>query len=215
MNLGFSTVINDKPTYFVQKIWLSLIKNCSDILIENQKINIYSEFEKYSKEYENKSPKSVDWLFSGIETASPKDHTIRNLSPKFKALVTQSVESGVFKIKTETENFVTGTKIHFIINNRTKNRFQFAPIVPVVSRQFLVIKYVDFSPQPIILFFNDNGEVDFTKPCLNLDPCNHFEYTTKLDEIAKSDGFDSWEDFLQYFNTDGTYKMIHWTKKTY
>jgi hypothetical protein len=64
MILPFSTVINGKPTYFVEKIWHS-------ILFLN-KVDV-ADYQNYSKEYQQKFNQKWDKL----ETPTPKKHTIR------------------------------------------------------------------------------------------------------------------------------------------
>ena len=54
----------------------------------------------------------------------PKKHTIR---------------------KDEKDRWKVGNDIHFVINNRTKNRFQFAPITKVKSIQIIKIKLLNLS----------------------------------------------------------------------
>ena len=39
------------------------------------------------------------------------------------------------------DRWKAGNKIHFIINNRTKNLFQFAPVIPVISVQTIFFNW--------------------------------------------------------------------------
>lgn len=67
MILPFSTQINGKPTYFVDKIWTSLMEDLNYDFLRD-----YLQFEKLaSKELENKNP------FIKISDFKPKLHTIR------------------------------------------------------------------------------------------------------------------------------------------
>lgn len=104
----------------------------------------------------------------------------------------------------KADRWKSGRDIHFVINNRTKNRFQFAPIIQVTSIQKFEISYVDV--------FIDQKK--FTE-----------KYTIKIDGrkldwkeievLAKNDGFDSTDDFIQFFNKDFKGKIIHWTDLKY
>lgn len=98
-----------------------------------------------------------------------------------------------------------GMNIDFFINVRKKNMFRFAPVLPVVSIQtFQIIHY-------------DNTETVWEFP--------HLKYAIRVDKrrlepseieiLALNDGFDSVEDFLNYFNRDFKGKIIHWTDLKY
>jgi hypothetical protein len=93
-----------------------------------------------------------------------------------------------------------GTKIDFFINCRQPNMFRFAPVLPVVRTQKIEIKYDKMFGKtlyPEILIDN-----------VKLHPM-------KLDELAQNDGFDTIEDFFEYFNEDFMGKIIHWTDLRY
>lgn len=135
----------------------------------------------------------VEKILSGIEPLS-----LRHELPEV-------VDYNVFtkcpaKIHTIREDkkdrWKAGNKIHFVINNRTKNRLQFAPVLPCVSTQKIIIEYSAFFP-PLVA-------VDGRK-------LNRWE----IKELAINDGFDSVEDFFSWFNEDFTGKIIHWTDCLY
>lgn len=93
-----------------------------------------------------------------------------------------------------------GNLIHFVINNRTPQRFQFSPVVEVKSVQEIFIKYEfpnnkDFKPNVFI----DNQLLDIKQ----------------VYELAINDGFDSVDDFFSWFKDDFTGKIIHWTNLKY
>jgi hypothetical protein len=178
MNLGFSTHIDGKPTYFIDKIWASFPVNGDTFYSE-------SAWELYVDGY---FKKFKDMPFK-LHEPSIKIHTIR---------------------EDKTNRWKVGSNIHFVINNRTKNRFQFAPVVPVVRIQFIKISYIPGSIFPLILIL-DEGTLKNV-----LDPIeNHFEYITQISDLAQNDGFDSWQEFLKYFNQDYFGKIIHWTDFKY
>lgn len=86
--------------------------------------------------------------------------------------------------------------IHFVINNRTPQRFQFAPVVKCVSVQNIEIRY----------FIKNN----VNKVSIKVDGVK-----TSLNDISINDGFESPGEFLDYFNKDFTGKIIHWTNLKY
>lgn len=166
MILPFSTQMNGKPTYFVEKIWQSFpdeftIDNFPDFLIND----IY----KFSED-------AVDFI--------PKLHTIR---------------------EDEKDRWKAGNKIDYFINCRQKDMFRFAPVLPVVSTQKVLMTYYH---SDVIQISIDDREL--------------FSYTERL-EFAINDGFDSWEDFFNYFcpkikaapKECYTPKLIHWTDLRY
>jgi len=92
--------------------------------------------------------------------------------------------------------------IDFYINCRQKNMFQFAPRLPCVSTQEVFMTYA----------FNGIIEISVDDTYIN----------DRL-AFAQNDGFDTWEDFFNYFypkikaNPDLFYKgkIIHWTELRY
>jgi hypothetical protein len=110
MILGFSTQLNGKPTYFVEKILASLIayaKSADNYLLLADIMRFafrYSEFFK------------VDYneFLSKIKEVNPKHHTMREDSK---------------------ERWSDFCLIHFFINVRTKLMFKFAPTLRVKSTQ--------------------------------------------------------------------------------
>jgi hypothetical protein len=106
MILPFSTQLNGKPTYFIEKIWEGLLRP------------VFKDDEQYIdhlKDYEEQFGKHWDYLPEESERmTSPKIHTIR---------------------EDKKERWKAGTKIDFFINCRQKDMFRFAPVLPVVSVQ--------------------------------------------------------------------------------
>jgi hypothetical protein len=164
MILAFSQKINDKPTYFVEKIWACLYYRF---------IDFDDKFYKYNQEYKEKFEGAI---FVNFGITHPKRHTIR---------------------KDTSNRWKAGNDIHFCINVRTKNQFQFAPVVKCVSTQKLEIK-----KHPIHNVFSVYVDGIYLEPD-----------DTEL--LAINDGFDSVEDFFAYFNKDFTGKIIHWTNLKY
>lgn len=106
-----------------------------------------------------------------------------------------------------------GTMIDFFINARTKQMFRFAPRIAVVSTQKVEMIWTGkATPIPTIDIWID-GEcyVANYEPEYN----SSQQRQTRMEELAYNDGFDTVEEFLEYFNTDFTGKIIHWTDKRY
>ena len=116
-----------------------------------------------------------DWDYT-LEAVTPKLHTIR-LDP--------------------SNRWKSGMKIHPVINNRTPNRFQFAPTMECVSVQRINIHYHWGGLAPSVRI---DGKL------LNEDD---------LLQLALNDGFPSVGAFFAYFNTDFSGNLIHWTDLKY
>lgn len=194
MTLSFSTQLNRRPTFFVEKII-----NC--LKAEGHHIDVLGVGMQL------KDP-------LGVECGSKK-HTIR----------------------ADTKNrWRVGMPIHFVVKNRTPNRFQFAPILPVKAIQKIKIQWQDISCvdcefssihplrwSPVVfvdgkIFYRPyysigvNYTIDFGKPTVvKSSPLIDFG----IEELAKNDGFDSVEDFFRYFNSNFDGKIIHWTDYIY
>lgn len=187
MTLGFSTNIDNKPTYFVEKIINSLHYD----LKMGSKLNPFLLEKKYG--YNSKTE-----LIESIRELHPKKHTIRFMTP-------------------ERADQWEDKKIHFVIGNRTPNRFQFAPLTKVTSIQRMHFRFnvghieIEIDEEVWAEIFH-HGFDDI------------YEYTTDLEELAKNDGFVGVEDFIKYFNPhaiqdarkQGKYPfLIHWTDLKY
>lgn len=101
-----------------------------------------------------------------------------------------------------------GMKIHPVINNRSKNRFQFAQVLEVKAIQKIEITHIPGNVQVDIdgEFYGEadhHGLVDI------------YNHTVDLEKLAINDGFESVEDFFAWFNKDFTGKIIHWINLKY
>lgn len=97
-----------------------------------------------------------------------------------------------------------GTNIHFVINNRTKKRFQFAPVIPCMSIQKIEIKYESDWKAVFIddwLFYEEN-ELYYTQ-------------REAMNTFALNDGFPTVDAFFSYFNQNFNGKLIHFTDLKY
>lgn len=103
-----------------------------------------------------------------------------------------------------------GMKIHPVINNRTKDRLQFAPTIVCTEVQYIRIVWTDGLPvvhigdtkESVMPWYWDFNEEDG----YGLD---------QMKMLAQNDGFDSVEQFFWWFNSDFTRKIIHWTDFKY
>lgn len=109
-----------------------------------------------------------------------------------------------------------GKVIHFIINNRTPNRFQFMPILPVLSTQKVVISQFE---DTITKFKYRTVKIGDTWKWSNTIFSQESE--SKILEFVKNDGFDDIDSFFDYFFPKKgkllvkELKLIHWTPLKY
>lgn len=170
MILPFSTKIDGKETFFVEKIIKGLIKN-SIISID-------------------KASELLDIPISQISKLEikPKLHTIR---------------------EDKNNRWKVGTKIDFFINARQKNMFRFAPVLPVVSTQVFEINWHSSNEKLFVRVYIDGksfARIDFDK---------ELYVSGQMLDFVNSDGFDTIEDFFDYFDKDYVGKIIHWTDLEY
>lgn len=96
-----------------------------------------------------------------------------------------------------------GMDIHFAINPRSKNYFQFAPVIPCVSVQEIEIIHTGYSPNTPAVYIHNGKSL--------MNPLSYSEIET----LAQNDGFDSVEQFFAWFNKDFKGQLIHWSNHTY
>lgn len=98
----------------------------------------------------------------------------------------------------EKKRWKPGMNIHFVMFQRRPWQINFAPVLPVKAVETIWIYRQgidDFEPSVYI----------------NEERLNEEE----IKSLAKNDGFDSVDDFFEYFNEDFEGKLIHWTDKVY
>jgi len=183
MTLGFSQQINGKPNYFIDKIWCGLL--------EQGICGIFT----YS-EFVNNHKKKFGSYWESVKRPAP------DLKPKLHT------------IRDDPHNrWKPGVNIHMVVNNRSKNRFQFAPVIKCTSTQDIEIKWFE-SKKPIESWMgavHNPKEYLYALIKINGKQVGH----TRMREIAINDGFNSIEDFFAYFNKDFKGKIIHWTDLQY
>lgn len=160
-----------QPNYFVEKIILGL-----------EDYSLINESYPVIKAYSERTGKDFISICNTMYESNlePKIHTIR---------------------EDKADRWKAGNDIHFVINSRTKNRFQFAPVVLCVSVQEIEIKHIPFGK---------NGN-RFSQIYVDGNAIN--QEGEKI--IALNDGFPSVEAFFQYFKEDFIGKIIHWTDLKY
>lgn len=92
-----------------------------------------------------------------------------------------------------------GVMIDFYTGVRTKAMKRFGTRVPVVSTQKIEILYYK------------NFKHIFRSVIVD----SHYLSIEEQKELAQNDGFDTLEDFFNYFDKNFTGKIIHWTDKKY
>lgn len=145
-------------------------------LMDN-KISEYIDYRNYEILFDDK----FDRYWDGSRTIfNSKLHTIR---------------------EDKNNRWKAGNNIHFVINNRTKDRFQFAPVVKCVSVQYIEISHTSLSRK------------NFSKPFVKVD--GKYLLYSEMKSLAINDGFPSVEAFFQFFDKDFNGKIIHWTDLKY
>jgi len=170
MTLAFATHIDKAPTYFVEKVW----KGLSDLSLvtDSQQAKYFDPADGLMKS----SPYVMDYKV--FYKVYPKLHTIREDS---------------------SNRWKVGMDIHMAIRNRSKDRFQFAPIVKCVSTQTIKIQWATIDL------------VRMAHITIGGKALSH----SQMDDLARNDGFDSTGSFFKWFKEDFEGKIIHWTDLQY
>ncbi len=190
MNLSFSTkwstqmnALAGKPTHFVEKIWAGLLLN-------EELLNMPSN---EALEYLYACEKNIHGWVEPVDFIEvPKLTTIReDIHDRWKA----------------------GNKIHFVINNRTKDRFQFAPVLRVKSVQKIEIFNYTNSSKSLIQYSALENDCTYRIYSVLID--GKQLRSEQVDRLAINDGFPSVEAFFNFFDKDFSGKIIHWTDLRY
>lgn len=178
--IGFSVKFPwGEETHFVPKIWKGLVD-----------YNGYTiaDIFLYAVAIEEKG--LIDKLFphnlENLENIFPKIHTIR---------------------EDKANLWKPGRKIHPVVFNQTKDRFQFAPVLECKSVQKIEIRYIPEMPGRGCIKINGIFKSVFNS--------NFSDDKDFLNQLALNDGFNSIEDFFRFFNKDFTGKIIHFTDFEY
>ena len=153
----------------------------------------------------------VEKIWAGLEEycIDPFDFEARRTGKyEFKDNIDRNPK--IHTIREDRKNrWKEGKNIDFFINSRTENMFRFAPKIAVISTQELKINW-----------FSDKRDL---APCKAGGIYNYVEVIIDgkrleikdVEQLAINDGFDSVEDFFDFFNQSFKGKIIHWTKFKY
>jgi hypothetical protein len=186
MILPFSTQLNGKPTYFPEKILSGMLKE-----FEGKKNKDFSAAPEFIYEYGVYADYPyVEACLMFVDECIPKIHSIR---------------------EDKKDRWKVGYLIDYFINSRTKDMFRFAPRVNCLNIQKIVFEWSGGEINTVTIYIDDvcyvaNYEKDYNQSK---------QRQERMEVLAFNDGFDSVEDFLNYFNQDFTGKLIHWTDFKY
>lgn len=178
MTLSFQQQIHGKPNHFIAKIWAGLMPNELPLTELDLVLQQYYNYSALHKKQFGKNFEVLD--------IAPKIHTIR---------------------QDPHNRWRAGMDIHFVINNRQKNRFQFAPVLKCKSVQSIEIKRFQTGLKDS--FMDEYGA--FCSVAVGGNYLNKAEIET----LAVNDGFESAKDFFRYFNSHFVGNIIHWTDLRY
>jgi hypothetical protein len=185
MTLGFSEKINGQPNHFIEKILAGLYKKQ---IITRECVIEYARNSTGFTDYVSEELYFIDTLEIYLPQVIPKYHTIR---------------------EDKHDLWRPLKKIHPVIGNRTKKRFQFAPEIPCKSVQKIEIRNSEMTiPKGLKLpAVWIDGKLFYDIAGINKD---------KMQTLAENDGFESIEAFFDYFIQDHYVgKIIHWTDLRY
>jgi hypothetical protein len=101
--------------------------------------------------------------------------------------------------KDEHNRWKAGMNIHMVVFPRSKKMFQFAPILECKSVQRICINHT------YSVYF---PEINESLTAIWIDR-RQLSKISEYEALAKNDGFDSVDDFFDWFNADFTGKIIH------
>lgn len=160
----------------------------------------------FSTQLNGKPTHFVSKIIKGLEpfSASESDKQIIREALDFGYFDFDTYDNVSPKIHTiredVTDRWQAGVMIDFFINNRRPDMFRFAPRLPCTETQEIFMTLIQGRFEV---------SVDDRQLCLG-----------ELEKLALNDGFESFDDFRDYFisqMTDGVFKgkLIHWTDKRY
>ncbi|MBS7234053.1 hypothetical protein KHA90_23905 [Flavobacterium psychroterrae] len=166
----------------------------------------------FSQEVNGKPTHFVEKIWKGLKESLSKELHARHEAQMTHEELTKpyEVDSDIYplvlpKIHTIRRDLKNRWKakalIHFVINFRGNKTYQFAPVLPVVSTQKFLIKYSKVRTG-----------------VWSLDATIWIDGKLFLDDyliIANNSGFESEQDFFDYFSEDYIGKIIHWTDLKY
>lgn len=215
MTISFQTQFNGAPNYFIDKIWEAIYRNH---LIKH----IDESHPKYLQEHHDRF--GHHWDFTPEDR--PRLIDINEYMPDMKGNMSQ----GMFvtlPVKTPIEEmhftkihsirkesrYQAGSILHPVINNRSKDRFQFAPCIQVKSIQKIKIEWLDGEDNTericaVSIDGNHTGAAQFKN-------CSLQALSLSLYHLIKCDGFERAIDFFEWFHEDFEGDIVHWTEWRY
>ncbi|MXV15240.1 hypothetical protein [Hufsiella ginkgonis] len=164
MTLGFTTIMNDQPNYFVEKVWQSLFETWPG----REMSDAYSDYLlKYTATF------GREWDGTQLEDLQPKYHSVR---------------------RDRHHRWKPGNLIHFVVNNRTASRFQFAPALPCTS-----VQEIEFIVNENKILLIDGRELSYEEK----------------KAFALNNGFDSIARMAQNSPKGFKGRIVHWTELRY
>ena len=148
----------------------------------------------------------VEKIWAGLrkENLSTRSEQISYSKNLKKFIYLGGFEPKIHTIREDKSNrWKVGNKIHFVINNRQPNRFQFAPVIECTGVQEIEIDNYDEYKFGV---YSEIREVKIDGRLLS-------DSETYI--LARNDGFNSVTDFFDYFPDGFQGKIIHWTNKRY
>ncbi len=128
------------------------------------------------------------------------DNVLRHCKPKIHTIR-----------KDDKNRWKVGNKIHAVINNRTSKRLQFIQTLSVLSIQKIKIRYHFAGSMTTAKVYIDNnfiGEAIWVN-------CRLINSSYTVDLLATNDGFETTNQFFEYFDESLDGKIIHWTEYQY
>src|SRR5699024_10638651 len=136
------------------------------------------------------------------------EYQLKSRSNKTIDLPTKVPSGKITTIREDKHNrWKAGNKIHFVINNQTKDRFQFAPVLECTSVQKIEIRYYDKITKHRQYQINGKN----VSVIVDGRTLPYFDICV----LCLNEGFPSVESFFDWFNKNFEGKIIHWTDLKY
>lgn len=147
----------------------------------------------------------VEKIHKALKKDNTLGFTVEHVPKSFNFYVFNRCKPKIHTIREDLKDiWKAGKKIHPVIHNRTRGRFQFAPefVCKATQRIFMTYTY---------------GEI------IQISIAGRELTTEQREEFAINDGFENWKDFFEYFypiimkssEQEFTGKVIHFTDFKY
>ena len=112
----------------------------------------------------------------------------------------------------KNDRWKAGMKIHAVIHNRSSKMFRFLPVFECTGVQRVRIAYTSIGDTRRSASIIIDGKYQGAAVWHN---CKLEKCSKKIRTIAQNDGFDTVNDFFEWFSEDWEGKIIHWTDLRY